>query len=331
MRIGLVGRNDDKGLGNLTREFFRRLPVTKVLSRYGRAVKSGSTGIPADKLLRCDNPDEVAEEWVRDIDTLFVLEFARYDRLWSVARDRGIYSVLKVNHEFLPLIMNGGPDLCLCSSSVNLAAVPDNLSGVLISDPVDTEAITFRPRKIAWTFVHNAGTLGIHGANCTQEVLRAIPLVRNRDVRFIVRSQVRLPAHNRDERTTYQGSVPGVAELYGAGDIFLLPQKFRGTSLPIQEAMAAGMPVLTTDMPPFNEFCQFFIKPAEISRLSGLYLEREVPAYRVTPEAIASAIDLLAGRRIFAESMAARRYAETISWAALGSKLLRLLTPPRLL
>jgi glycosyltransferase involved in cell wall biosynthesis len=133
---------------------------------------------------------------------------------------------------------------------------------------------------------------------------------------------VRLPPHAADVRTTYQGAVPGVEQLYGLGDVFLLPQKFRATSLPIQEAMAAGMPVLTTDMPPFNEFCQFLIPSRGVSSLRGQFMKRDVLSHQVEPQAIANAIDHLAGQDISEASRAARRYAESIGWQVLAPRWL---------
>jgi len=199
---------------------------------------------------------------------------------------------------------------------------------VLIPDPVDTAAIPFRRRTRAITFVHNAGRFGTHFANCTPDVLAAIPLVKNPDARFIIRSQKEILSRVDDPRVRYEGHVADYSNLYREGDIFLMPQKFRATSLPIQEAMAAGMPVMTTRMKPYDEFCAFLLQPDFTQILTGLPLRRPVLAHRVTPETIAAAIDNIVGSDIGDASCAAREYAESISWDVLTPKIVAALEGP---
>jgi glycosyltransferase involved in cell wall biosynthesis len=251
---------------------------------------------------------------------LCVLEFAVHTDLFRQARQRGIFSILKVNYEFLPESLPELPDLFMCSSSLNMEMTPYE-NKILIPDPVDTDAIQFRRRKRAITFVHNAGRFGTRFANCTPEVLAAIPLVKDPDVRFLIRSQKEITFKVDDPRVRYQGPVDDYRELYREGDVFLMPQKFRATSLPIQEAMAAGMPVITTDTKPFNEFCPFLIQPSSTQVLTGRPLRRPVVGHFVTPETIANTIDNIAGTNIEDYSSLAREYAESISWNILGPQI----------
>jgi hypothetical protein len=314
--IGLVGRDNDKGLGLLTEEYRKRLNVTKVLVKNCPASHRRKRICPKPDTRYVNNPDRAAARWVRGFDTLFVLEFAVHPNLFLQARRQGIYSVLKVNYEFLPESLPELPDLFMCSSSLNMEMTPYE-NKLLIPDPVDTNGIPFRQRTRAITFVHNAGRFGTQFANCTPEVLAAIPLVKNPNVRFIVRSQKEITFKVDDPRIRYEGAVSDYRELYTEGDVFVMPQKFRATSLPIQEAMAAGMPVMTTDMQPFNEFCPFLLKPDSQQVLTGLPLRRSVVSHLVAPKTIATAIDSIAESNIESYSCLAREYANSISWDVL--------------
>jgi len=327
MRIGLVGRHNDKGLGTITRNWRRFLPVTRTLVKLHKLGNRFAETEPWPDTTYCKNPDLVAEEWVRDIDVLVVLEFAKHERLFTVARERGIKSVLMVNYEFLPDPFAVRPDLFLCPSSVNLAAIPEGLPKVLIPTPVDLPAFPFRVRESVRTFVHNAGTLGAHGANGTRVFLDAIPLTRNRDLRFLLRSQVPLPSTPDDPRVQISGALDRQADLYAEGDVLVMPHRFRADSLPIAEAMASGMPVLSTDMPPFSEFCQFLVRFAREHPLSGRPLQRTVLARDVDPADLATTMDALAGMPLRDASRAARAYAESISWERLKARILEAIRP----
>ena len=53
--------------------------------------------------------------------------------------------------------------------------------------------------------------------------------------------------HNASIPVIGDGTVPGLAELYNAADCFVLPSQCEGFGLPLAEAMASGLPVITTN------------------------------------------------------------------------------------
>jgi glycosyltransferase involved in cell wall biosynthesis len=58
------------------------------------------------------------------------------------------------------------------------------------------------------------------------------------------------PAHTRHNASipvNGDGKTPGLAELYNAADCFVLPSQVEGFGLPLAEAMASGLPVITTN------------------------------------------------------------------------------------
>lgn len=307
--IGLVGKSNDKGLGILTREWADHLPIDKVFC------KVDTRTIQEDRFTYFNDETKID---LTGITALVILE-TPFQPLLKKCKELCIKTILKVNYEFLPTNLEHEPDIYLCSSSLNYDESPE--PKILIPDPVDTDKLKYEERKKAQTFLHVAGTLGVGGANGTQEFLDAIPLVTS-DVRFIVRSQKLITI--KDSRVDLKvGNVENYWDLYKDGDVFVSPQKFRATSLPIQEAMASGMPVMCTDIKPFNEFVQFTFPYKDVSRE---WLSRMVNYHTVSPESIAKRIDDIANTDITRESLSARVYAESISWDNLRDKLIELCT-----
>lgn len=285
--VGLIGKTNNKGLGTATRGYRNNLKIDKY----------------AD--LGC-----VPEDFFDNLDFCFVMEV--YDReMHQKAHSKGCKIALIVNYEFLPERCDGF-DYYICSSSLNYDSVQGNK--VLIPYPIEDRP--FKLRQKALTFVHNAGTLGVMGANGTKELLQAISLV-TKPVKFIIRSQV--PIVCNDPRVDLRiGNVP-YETLFDEGDVFVMPHKFRATSIPIQEAMLSGMPVLSSDIKPFNEFVNFTFPVDSFERLQ---LTRPVLSAKLNPMIIAKAINDLYDKNIEEESKKARKYAEeTFSWSVIKPKL----------
>lgn len=299
MKIGLIGKDNYKGLGTLTEEWMRHMPLDKVMC-VGDALKrwSGAIYVRQPTIIDYDN-------FTRGLDVVVVLEMA-FPEIITAARKNGAKVALKVNYEYLPERLSVEPDLYLCSSSVNYDAVRSN-NKVLIADPVDTDRIPFKKRKIAKVFQHNTGN-PLNDANCTAETIEAFKVLKKEE--FIIKQH---------------GDVENYWELYGDGDVFVLPQKFRATSLPIQEAMASGMPVITTDIRPFNEFVpkETLIDPVGFKNLTGYY--RPIRAAEIKIEDLRDKIISLLGKDIQKLSERSREYAESISWRKLIPKLKKVL------
>jgi glycosyltransferase involved in cell wall biosynthesis len=156
--------------------------------------------------------------------------------------------------------------------------------------------------------------------NCTDTVLEAIPLVRNKRIRFAIRSQVALKLPD-DPRLTLIRSPRHNWEGYDYGDVLVLPQRLRATSLPMQEAMCAGMPVITTRMPMTTGYPVTRIDPAYTHTLNHPNFKRPVTAYEIAPAKLAEAIDEMAETDISRASHLARTYSAQWGWDVVGPQI----------
>jgi hypothetical protein len=91
------------------------------------------------------------------------------------------------------------------------------------------------------------------------------------------------------------------------------------------ECQAAGLPLITTDAAPMNEYEPLLRLPAR-TRQVRLFGPRWIDAHEITPADLAAAMQNLHGRDIHGESHAARAFIEVRhSWAVAGPVLNRLL------
>lgn len=159
----------------------------------------------------------------------------------------------------------GGADLYICNSQYTFDIVAP-FRRVMIPWGVDLSEIPFRLRTGgAQYFIHNGGNLGVGGRKGTEASIYAFmsvapgrtafgddPMLNAKLTVRAQRNPTRMPDH---PAIRYEiGTVAGYQELYGHGDVLLYPSQLDGHALVTQEAMAAGMPVLTTDAAPMNEF-----------------------------------------------------------------------------
>lgn len=257
----------------------------------------------------------------------------------AIAKRLGVKTALMPMYECCPRQGAGleETDLALCPSTLDLKEMRQNTPGLadaakaFLPVPFDTRRTAFRRRERALTFLHNAGHGGLLGRNSTAETLEAWRHVRA-PARLFVRCQPGMRAERpiavpKDPRITFTEANPeNYWDLCGAGDVLLHLHKFDGLSLPIQEAMAAGMPVMTTRSFPFcdrgeeagwlpRSLQELAVPPREVRKAR---ICREIEFCSLHPKDIAAAVDRLYGRQIGRLSDEARDAAERRSWSKLA-------------
>ena len=140
-------------------------------------------------------------------------------------------------------------------------------------------------------------------------------IVRCQDVkafhRLTTESKVQLDARVK----VYLGTIPW-NEVYATGDVAIDAEKFNGLSLPLQEARAAGLLVMTTNRFPANMWLPndslIPVEAVQKACVAGSCLEFEESI--VDPKAIANKMDDWYGRDITDYSMTGSDYAKVMSW-----------------
>lgn len=333
MRLGLIARADNRGLGQQTWAYFRHLnpaktmvvdcpsqqPLPLHLDRFpGAAVVHG---LPTAKDFR----------WLaQNTDVILTAETGYGAALWDEAEKAGTRTVLASNFEFLNRADR--PTLWAAPSLWHYEDIPDRKAFLPV--PVETDRFPIRRWPVyatAKNFVHIVGRPTWNGSkdlhrNGTIDVIKALRYVtaevsvtfRCQAVGYltdllrdaVIPANVSLHIHHGDTENYWTA--------YENADVLLLPRRFGGLSLPVNEALGAGIPTLMTDIAPNNQWLpKAWLVPA--SYTDSFVAKQRIDTYTVDHQQYADRIDTLASSaRAFADArMEAQRLAGELSWDSL--------------
>lgn len=317
-RLGMIGFASNSGLGTLSREFHDNLKPARTLlvpTRYAEFPErfpNARRGITAENIA-----------WLLDgIDALIAFETPSEWSIFAAARKRGVKTILMPMYECMPSPLPLWPDLILCPSTLDLKIFrreADGRSTVKhLPVPVNRSRVLFRQRAKAHVFEHHAGHGGLLGRNGTYELLAAVPMLKS-DARIVIYSQRKLEFEHPKVEIRI-GNFQDYWDIWGHGDVFVFPHKFDGLSLPIQEALSSGMPVLSTGMEPFSSWLPQDWMILADERTEMRVFQRQVDVAVIDPHRIAEMIDAWYGKDIRGDSVTANKLAEAISWQTLKSR-----------
>ncbi len=260
------------------------------------------------------------EELLALVDTVYFFETPFNWDYIPLASSHGVKTVLFLMYECTTYPLPQIPDILVGGSVCEQEIFGPEVK--VLTVPVSKE-VTWRERTVAKTFVHNAGHSIRSGRNGTEELLAAIPLVKS-PAEFIIRSQ--FPIDITDPRVRVEiGDVP-YDELFNEGDVFIYPDKWGGSCLPLQEAYASGMLVMASHRHPSNLWLpnEPLIPIVGYEKYRMNQVQAEIDSAIVRPEDIATAIDFWFKKDIRKFSLMGKAWKEHNSWAALKQEYLRL-------
>lgn len=348
MRLGLVARADNSGLGIQTFEFYRHMRPDKTMvvdisnlngnkqypERYAdNAIGTVNfvTGIPT--------PNDI-NEFLKDLDVVFVAEAPYNYFLYERARELGVKTAVQYNYEFFDWFSYQHypkPDMLIAPSKWHYADVQDwcdknSVKHVYLHCPVDRDKLPFRKILKARTFLHVAGKSAAHDRNGTNTVIEAGKYLT---------SQAKILIHFQGEQGLSHQATTSLAEyiqmlgaqktpkviirhnefenyedVYAEGDVLLLPRRYGGNCLPMNEALSIGMPVIMTNISPNQGFLPHDWL-VEADRIGQFTPRTTIDIYGADPRALAAKIDELYNfteGRMNVENQRAGRLARSISW-----------------
>lgn len=301
-RKGIVVYATEQGLGRQAKSFYDNGLVSEVFCHPHSKYENHYEWYP--------NRSKTYDEFLSKIDEVWFLETPFDWEYFLKAREKEIRTVLFLMYECsrLPYI----PDQLVGGSIMERIHFGDNVKVVNVPAPKE---IPWKLREKAQVFIHNAGHGGLGGRNGTKELLDAMKYVKS-PIKLIIRSQFPIKEIN-DNRVEYRIGDFDYKTLFDEGDVFIYPDKFGGSCLPLQEAHSAGMLVMASDRLPSNTWLPkeplIPIKGYKKERIS----EKTFDSAIVDPQDIAKTIDLWYNRDITEYSLLGKKWAEENSWEKL--------------
>ena len=280
-RWGVVAFNDNTGLGRQARDLKRVLGLGKHLVVPSERLETGRLDSDSDVLLDPETAAEDINEILSGLDGIICLErVAWHPHLVAAVKSRELRLVCVPNWEwFRPSdAVWREVDYFLCPTRKTVSVLQElgfrNCRYVTWA----LDSTQLPKRKIsgpARLFVHNGGLVDHDDRKSTRLSIEAFKKVKVADARLLVRIQKETELPEFDDRVEVEIGNISLEELYGRGDVAVQPSKMEGLGFMVLEPVCCGIPVITTDAAPMNEW----VRQKEL-RVAPEFIARKSFAYR---------------------------------------------------
>jgi hypothetical protein len=307
MRLGIIARCDNTGLGNQTRELVNMLNPDKILlidSAFFNNNKQHPewySGYNVLKTLRGMPRTKEILAFLENLDVVISCETFYSVDFINLARARNVKTILQYNYELFGNMTNPEwalPDVLLSPSLWNIDIVNKKFGSktklIHLPPPTDTSLFdNIRQSNLSKThkrILHIGGKKAAKDRNGTDTVIEMLKYSKA-EYELVVTTQTPLDFNTKDKRLTLsQDNVKNREDLYNGFDAMVLPRRYAGLCLPMNEALISGMPVFMTDVSPNNQ-----ILPekwlVESKKIGEFKTKSMVNIYEANPERLAKMID----------------------------------------
>lgn len=326
MKLGLIARSENRGLGILTKSFYDAMHPAKTLHispvpTIARGFVQHAGWYPDATVVPWDGGhlnDDLLAEWIGGLDVIYSAETWYDPRIPDIARGLGVATVQHVMPEFHNADLPQPTEIWLPTSW--RADVFD--SPRIMPVPVTVVETGQRASTERLRVLHVVGHRAMADRNGTLTFLQALRMVREPvEARLICQDRRAPKAQGVSPRVKYT-SIVGPQESLSAqfewADVVVMPRRYGGLCLPVQEAMAHGVPCIMPDVSP-NQDWPVMLLPCDTSVASITTAAGVIPLAHVNPRHIAAAIDTLATDRELLTDLTlnARAWADAHGWEAL--------------
>lgn len=307
MKLGIVVRADDTGLGNQTRELVNMLNPEKILiidssTFHNKFVQHYDWYEGRKTVISKGFPDNrILLKFFEGLNVVMSCETFYSKHFIALAKKKRIKTILQYNFEFLDYLSNDKlmlPDVLLAPSLWRFEEVQEKFGDrCLVSHlPPPTDESLFannvkQNTKSNRRLLHIGGKAAIYDRNGTNSVIEMLEYSKE-DYELVIRSQTPLEIDCNDSRVNFViGNEEKREDMYAGYDAMILPRRYAGLCLPMNEALLSGLPVFMTNISPNNKILpeEWLVK----SDFVKTFMTRVgIDLYSADPKHLAKIIDL---------------------------------------
>lgn len=342
MSCGIIARCDAGGLASITREVFRHLRPERTLlldlGDRGRSecVADGYEPEDGQSVYRASFAGALPEsaiDWLTapGVDVVHSCETFYDDRILRAARANDIRTVVLAMPELAPWA-DGALSHDPSAPRPSVITVPTMWrehtlpTSTLLPVPVATDRLRFKQRDRVDHLYHPTGAAMLD-RNGTDLFLRALTHMETAP-RVTIRSEraVTIPRDVRADVTIVETPTNNYWDQYPAdADVLVLPRRYGGLSLPVQECAALGIPAVMLANDVYAQHRHVIgVEPSKArpARMKG----GTVPVWDADPRELARALDDVVQTGVWHASHYAGYWARQHAWSGpLGARWCQML------
>jgi hypothetical protein len=306
MTFGIIARCDNTGLGNQTRDLVRMLNPDKILLVNSTKFNNNKQypewydGYNVTMTNGFPTKQEVAM-FMDGLKSVLTCETFYHPHFIHLSQRHKVRTLMQYNYEFLDHLNK--PDMPLPTYMISpsywkvdetIAKFGNDTKVVHIPPPIYVDDFkSVRENNMSKDhkrILHIGGKAASQDRNGTQTV---VDMLRHSkaDYELVIRSQSELNINYKDSRLTIEvGNIDSRSEMYNGFDAMVMPRRYAGLCLPMNEALVSGLPVFMTDISPNNQ-----ILPSDwlvsSSKVSTLMTRVKLDVYEADVRELAKKID----------------------------------------
>lgn len=335
IRIGLIAYASKTGLGYQTHEIYKNIKPNKVLlidlSRFNNIEIHPEW---YENYSICKGyPKREHIEWLTDnVDLVFYAETPLNYELHNIARRKRVLTIQQYNYEFLDYFRNEDLPKPSVLASPSLWGIDHVKSRnwahtELLRFPVDRVRYEFKRIKECKTIGHIIGRPAVYDRNGTNQFLDLVQRMKgqfNFKIFYQMPKEQKTleafaPLEKRMKRMRrYLEIITDVEDnrdMYRNIDLLVLPRRFGGLCLPMQESLSHGVPVIMTNvLPNYDLLPKNWLANARFTQHFDLR-PNKIELYTADVDNLISIVDKFRDNKYMQEqNEVANRIAQDISW-----------------